>query len=494
MNPILLIVDDEPAGRQALESVLITQDYDLVFAENGFEALKKARDLQPDVILLDIMMPDLDGYEVCRLLRADPRVAEVPVVMVTALDDRDSRLRGLEAGADDFITKPIDRGELRARVRTITRLNRYRRLQDERAKLERQLDRLTALRTIDLAITASLDLDFVLTVLLQQVTSQLSVDAAAVFLYSTATQTLEYATGRGFRFNTVKDLHLPIGQGIAGKATQERKLVAVPNVNDLAQTLSSIQILRSEEFIACFAIPLLSKGQVEGVLEIFHRSPINPSAEWLDFFEALGQQAAIAIDNARLFERLQRSNDDLMMAYDATIEGWSRALDLRDKETEGHTLRVTRMTMQLAQMEGISNDELVHIRRGALLHDIGKLGIPDSILLKPHALNEKEWEIMRRHPIYAYEMLSPIAYLRPALDIPYCHHEKWDGTGYPRGLQADHIPLAARIFAIVDVWDALRSDRPYREGWPEDKVLAYIEQEAGKHFDPRVTKKFLKMF
>jgi len=494
MNPILLIVDDEPAGRQALESVLITQDYDIVFASNGFEALKKARDLQPDVILLDVMMPDLDGYEVCRLLRADPRVAEVPVVMVTALDDRDSRLRGLEAGADDFITKPIDRGELRARVRTITRLNRYRRLQDERAKLERQLDRLTALRTIDLAITASLDLDIILTVLLQQVAVQLSVDAAAVLLYNPATQTLDFTTGRGFRSSSIQSTHLRIGQGFAGQAAQERRLVCVPDLETHALDDEKIQILLEDGFKACFVVPLLAKGQVEGVLEIFHRSPLNPSTEWLDFFEALGQQAAIAIDNARLFERLQRSNSDLMLAYDATIEGWSRALDLRDKETEGHTLRVTKMTMQLAQMEGISNDELIHIRRGALLHDIGKLGIPDNILLKSQALTEEEWAIMRMPPTYAYEMLAPIAYLRPALEIPYCHHEKWDGTGYPRGLKQDRIPLAARIFAVVDVWDALRSDRPYRKGWPEDKVLAYIEQEAGKHFDPHVAKIFPKIF
>lgn len=181
------------------------------------------------------------------------------------------------------------------------------------------------------------------------------------------------------------------------------------------------------------------------------------------------------------------------MPNDATIEGWSRALDLRDKETEGHSQRVTELTLRLARSMGISEAELVHVRRGALLHDIGKMGIPDNILLKPDPLTEEEWEIMRLHPVLAYDMLSPIDYLRPALDIPYCHHEKWDGTGYPNGLKGEQILLAARIFAVVDVWDALRSERPYRPGWPENKVIEYIREQAGKHFDPTVVEVFLKM-
>lgn len=190
---------------------------------------------------------------------------------------------------------------------------------------------------------------------------------------------------------------------------------------------------------------------------------------------------------------LRHANRELSLAYDATMEGWVRLLDLRDKETEGHTQRVTEMTFQLARVMGISEAEIIHIRRGALLHDVGKIGIPDSILLKPDRLTDDEWQIMHRHPVLVYEMLSPIAYLRPALDIPYCHHEKWDGTGYPHGLRGEQIPLAARIFAVVDVWDALRIDRPYRKGWSEDKVLEYIREHAGKHFDPQVVEAFLRL-
>jgi len=232
---------------------------------------------------------------------------------------------------------------------------------------------------------------------------------------------------------------------------------------------------------------------VKGVLEVFHRSRLEPNTEWLDFLEALAGRAAIAIDNASLFHDLQRSNTELALAYDTTLEGWSRALDLRDKETEGHTQRVAELTIRLASKMGVSEADLVHIRRGALLHDIGKMGIPDDILLKPGPLSDEEWVIMRRHPTYAFDLLSPIAFLHPALDIPHYHHEKWDGTGYPAGLKGEQIALAARIFAIVDVWDALRSDRPYRPAWPQERVREHIRSLSGIHFDPKVVEAFMEM-
>jgi putative nucleotidyltransferase with HDIG domain len=213
----------------------------------------------------------------------------------------------------------------------------------------------------------------------------------------------------------------------------------------------------------------------------------------MDFLESLSGQAALAIDNASLFDSLQRSNLELGMAYETTLEGWSAALDLRDKETEGHTLRVTELTLKLAESMGLSEMERVHIRRGALLHDIGKMGIPDRILLKPDSLTSEEWEIMRQHPTYAFNLLSPIAHLRPALDIPYCHHERWDGSGYPRGMKGEAIPLAARIFAVVDVYDALCSDRPYRPAWRREKALEYIQSLSGVQFDPKVVEVFLRV-
>ncbi|RRR71658.1 MAG: response regulator [Candidatus Viridilinea halotolerans] len=317
----ILIVDDQALGRDIIASALAPDAYALCFASSGMETLALAASIIPDLILLDVMMPGMDGFETCRRLRADRRLAMVPIVMVTALDDSDSRIQGLEAGADDFVGKPFNRAELRARVRTITRLNRFRTLLDER------------------------------------------------------------------------------------------------------------------------------------------------------------QQAA----------------EELAQAYDATLEGWSRALDLRDHETEGHSRRVTELTVRLAQAMGLTADEIAHIRRGALLHDIGKMGIPDAILRKPGPLNDEEWAVMRTHPTLAYELLAPIVYLQPALAIPLFHHEKWNGAGYPQGLVGETIPLPARIFAVVDVWDALTNDRPYRQASPVAEVLDYISAQAGKHFDPNVVEAFLRL-
>jgi putative two-component system response regulator len=314
---LILIVDDEPSGRRALESLLLGQGYGLAFACNGSEGLSLAKRLEPDLIVLDVMMPEMDGLEYLRVVRGNPRLAEIPIILLTALDDRSSRLAGLEAGADDYIVKPFDRIELRTRIRTIIRLNRFRKLQ---------------------------------------------------------------------------------------------------------QALSLLQD-----------------------------------------------------------------------AYEATLEGWVRALDLREHELEGHSQRVAEMTVRLARELRIDPDELVHIHRGALLHDIGKIAIPDAILRKAGPLSESEWEIMRRHPEYARSMLEPIAYLRPALLIPYCHHERWDGKGYPRGLKGQEIPRAARIFTAVDVWDALISDRPYRIRWEGEQVRSYLRANAGVIFDPEVVTTFLEI-
>jgi len=324
-SPSVLIVDDTLTGRKALELLLKEEGYRLAFASNGNDALRCARQFAPDVILLDVMMPGMDGYEVCFQMRTDPMLLDVPILLLSSLTERGERLKGIEAGADDFISKPYDRVELLARVRTITRLNRFRRLREEYAQLESAL------------------------------------------------------------------------------------------------------------------------------LE-------------------------------------------LQLTYDATIEGWVQALDLRDKESEGHTRRVTAMTVQLAQAMGIDEERIGHYRRGALLHDVGKLGIPDSILHKPDSLTPEEQKIMRRHPQYAFQWLSRIDYLQPSLQIPYSHHEKWDGSGYPRGLRGESIPLEARIFAVVDVWDALISERPYKPAWPVEKAAGYIRSQVDIHFDPRIADIFLEHF
>jgi HD-GYP domain-containing protein (c-di-GMP phosphodiesterase class II) len=280
---------------------------------------------------------------------------------------------------------------------------------------------------------------------------------------------------------------------LAGQAALERKMLVIKNLPGEMNGLINSPELAAEGFVTYLGVPLTAKGEIMGVLEIFHREKLEPAKEWFDYLENLAGQAAIAIDNSMLFNNLQRSNLDLSLAYDATILGWSNALDLRDKETEGHSQRVMQMTLQLALQMELSEEELVHVRRGSLLHDIGKMGVADSILLKAGPLTEEEWVSMRNHPLLAYNLLAPIPYLQKALDIPYCHHEKWDGSGYPRGMKGEQIPLPARIFAVADVWDALISDRPYRKAWTKPKALNYIREQAGKHFDPQVVKEFLKL-
>ncbi|MFZ5888984.1 MAG: HD-GYP domain-containing protein [Chloroflexota bacterium] len=358
---------------------------------------------------------------------------------------------------------------------------------------ERRARQLEALHEVDLAISGTLKLDIILDTLCRQATAELEVDAAGVLLLDPSDLTLRHTAGYGFRTQTYQRSRVRLGEGLAGLAAVERKALHYPDLRSAAPEFNRKELLQDEEFSAYAVAPLIIKGNIKGVLEIFKRTPFHPNHEWRGFLEKLAVQGAIGIENAQLFEDLQLSNLKLSLAYNATIEGWAHALELRDKETEGHTRRVTDLTLHLARAIGMTEEMLVHVRRGALLHDIGKMGVPDEILLKPGKLTEEEWGIMRQHPQYAYDLLSPIAYLHPALDIPYCHHEKWDGSGYPRGLKSEEIPLSARIFAVVDVWDALTSDRPYRKAWSKEKALEYLQEQSGKHFDPKIVGLFLNM-
>jgi putative two-component system response regulator len=290
----------------------------LAFADGDALGLLSKREIQPDLVLLALDTPEM--AQTCQHLRADPALTSIPVLVVAGADDRGGRLLAIEAGADDLISQPLDAIELRARVRTMMRLNRYRRR------------------------------------------------------------------------------------------------------------------------VAAY--------EMESGIE-----------------QAIG-------------------------ALDAVLESWGRALELRGIESEGHTERVTDMALQVASAMGMGDGELVHVRRGALVHDIGKMGISDRIMFKVGPLDEEEWEEMHQHPVYAYELLLPIEILRPALDIPYCHHEKWDGSGYPQGLGGTEIPLAARVFAVVDVWDALQSDRSYRPAWSNSEVDDYLHEQSGHHFDPEVIRAF----
>lgn len=359
----------------------------------------------------------------------------------------------------------------------------------------KSLKMLTALNRVATAINQTLESRPVLDLLLEEIHERLPVLAARIFIYDPVEQALNFAGGS--LPNTVLVKRDGLEDGPTGRVARERRALLIPDLRNtpgLNPYLASNYSENSravEPLLGYYGVPLIAKGQVKGVLEIYYNGRVGEEPDVKNFMDTLAGQAATAIDNAELLDHLRRTNAELVGAYDSTIEGWSHAMDLRDKETEGHTQRVTGLALELAREMGLYGEDLVHMRRGALLHDIGKMGIPDHILLKPGPLTDEEWIIMKQHPQLAFDMLEPIPFLRDALDIPYNHHERWDGTGYPRGLKGKAIPRAARIFAVVDVWDALSSDRPYREAWPRERVYAYIAQASGTHFDPRVVEVFL---
>lgn len=360
-------------------------------------------------------------------------------------------------------------------------------------ELENSLAQLRALHTIDLAISASLDLRVTLDILLDQVVHLLGVDAAAIWLFNPTSQSLEYAVGRGFVLNQPIRSQMALDKGITGRVVVERRLIYLTDFDHYTSKDATLGKLAREGFAAYAGVPLIAKGQVKGVLEVFQRQFRDQGSHWIELLEALAGQGAIAIDNAFLFDQLQRSNEELNSAYDTTLENWIEILDRRNGEPPYHTRHLIETTLGLARKMGMKDDELIHIRRGAMLHDVGMWEISEQILTKTEPLTEEEWMLIRQHPVAAYRMLSSIPYLRPALDIPYCHHEKWDGSGYPRGLKGDQIPLSARLFAVVDVWQALTSPKPYRPAWTADRAREYLSHQAGKHFDPEIVRIFLEM-
>ncbi|MBC7878222.1 MAG: GAF domain-containing protein [Anaerolineales bacterium] len=304
---------------------------------------------------------------------------------------------------------------------------------------------------------------------------------------------LKVRIARGIARDDIDKEAFAISNTIVQRVAKTGEAILTTNAQDDPRFVEQVSVA-AYHLLSILCAPLKLKDDLIGVIYVDNRAHTGIFRhDDLELISAFANQAAVAIDNARLFDDLQESNAELEIAYQATLEGWVRALDLRDKETEGHTKRVTALTQRLAQTMGVDEDGLVHITRGALLHDIGKMAIPDGILLKPSGLTEEERLLIQKHPIYAYEMLSPIKFLHPALDIPYCHHEKWDGSGYPRGLKGKEIPFAARIFSIVDVWDALVSDRPYRKALDPTDVKKTLREQSDIHFDPHVVNVFLKM-
>jgi PAS domain S-box-containing protein/putative nucleotidyltransferase with HDIG domain len=362
-------------------------------------------------------------------------------------------------------------------------------------EIQRYAENTTTMYQLSQQILTSLNLDQVYENSRQAVQKIMACDALVIALLDDAAQEVEdvYLWDHNKRWRGER---YPSGQGLTGYVISSARTLRVNEWDESHARMTGARIFgeSDQDTQSVLAAPLFQpNGQCFGMISAQSFSSNAYTVEHERLLVTLANQISEAIRNAQLVKDLQQSNSELSLAYDATIEGWSRAMDLRDKETEGHTQRVTELTLSMARSIGLKEEDMTHIRRGGLLHDIGKIGVPDQILLKDEGLTEAEWKIMRKHPVFAYEMLSSIAYLEPALDIPYCHHEKWDGSGYPRGLEGEQIPLAARIFSIVDVWDAIISDRPYRAAWTREKSLEYIQGESGKYFDPEVVKVFLNL-
>ncbi len=354
-----------------------------------------------------------------------------------------------------------------------------------------KVDQLDALRIIDQTINSSLDLQFTMNVIVEQAKRLLNFDAIAILKYKKDTLVFNLVSEYGFAGEGTKLHQIPINPNMITQILADPHILTEKVLQEVENDPSQ-EIMDREDLKSLHSAPLTINNQVKGILIVFHHQQFNANQDWLNILKTIAAQTAIAMDRDELFIGLQNANVNLVKAYDETIEGWAHTLEIRDQETEGHSRRVTDMTIALARLMGIQEEHIQDIRRGALLHDIGKMSISDSVLNKAGSLDENEWIMMREHPTIAYHLLSSIEYMKDALVIPYCHHEKWDGSGYPQGLAGDQIPLAARIFAVVDVYDALTSDRPYRKAWSVEDTLKYIREQSGKHFDPQVVSIFLE--
>jgi diguanylate cyclase (GGDEF)-like protein/putative nucleotidyltransferase with HDIG domain len=313
--------------------------------------------------------------------------------------------------------------------------------------------------------------------------------AVAILRRDRGGKRIELCAQGGFFNDKILEGGLRLGQGCAGIAALERRELSFTLPDAGMAEPSLIAYMAARGYGSYRAIPFGGPSESAGVIELFDRS--IPTQE--GNAKPLSAILAAADSHDRSIQNAQEASDAMASSIDETLEAWARVLELRDQETEGHSRRVSALTVELAKSLGVPESEYPMMRRGALLHDIGKMGVPDAVLLKPGALSAEERGVMAQHPGLAQAILSRIAFLGNAVDIPYCHHERWDGTGYPRGLKALDIPLSARIFAIVDVWDALRSDRPYRSAMSEDQASAIIAEGPGSQFDPRVAKHFLQI-
>ena len=445
----ILLIEDDPSHAELIQRAFEDRGNGakLTIAQTLAEARTQLNSFSPTLIIADWRLPDGDSNE---LLHNNPDKPSPPIIIMTSFGNERNAVDVIKAGALDYIVKSsesmTDMPHIAERAIDQWEIKKEKeRIQVQLSESEAQF-RLLAENSSDMISKH---------------------DTNGTFLYvSPACETILGYKQEELTGTSVTPLVHP------EDANEIFELLATPNWNDVTVTVDYRLRHKNGEYI-----------WIETTARLFFDNEANRQE-----FQASSRNIT---ERKEAAEALKRANTDLQEAYDKTIEGWVRALDLRDRETEGHTQRVTSMTVKLAKVMGYNEEEIVHIRRGALLHDMGKMGIPDEILQKPGPLTDEEWTIMRRHPEMAYQMLSQIQYLQEAITIPYYHHERWNGSGYPHKIKGDEIPLHARLFAVVDVWDALSSDRPYRKKMPPQNVIDYLKKEAGILFDPKVVEIFI---
>jgi response regulator RpfG family c-di-GMP phosphodiesterase len=495
----VLIVEDEAIIAANLRRLLVGFGYETPpFIASGEDAVGNILAIRPDVILMDIKLAGpMSGVQAANDIHAQ---LDIPIIFMTAYADDERLQAAMSTEPYGYLVKPVQEPELRAAIQMAL----YKHGLDQKLRQSEARSRLNAERMATL-------------VKIYQMQDALWTDLADFALKETVRLT---SSTQGYLIYTINEIHLQstswpppdhktdpydpsaldteqsIGIDIPTFYQLGQQLLpsqAIVINNDLEHFLPIKSLLPSHQHLRHAAlVPVFNNDRV-AMIAIVGNKPGNYDDDDLAHLTLTFHTVWSIFQRARMVEELQLSHLEMTAAYEGTIEGWARALEQRDQETRGHSDRVMELTLRLADYMGFPEEQWVDLRRGVRLHDIGKMGVPDHILLKDGPLTDEEWAIMRLHPVYAYQLLSLVPYLHTALDVPYCHHEKWDGSGYPRGLKGEQIPLMARIFAVVDVWDAMTSDRPYRAAMPQSAALDYIRQQAGKHFDPAVAQAFLKM-
>ena len=447
----ILLIEDEDPHAELIQRAFENQDARILIhrARSLGEARKQMLVQEPALIIADWRLPDGESME---LLPDHHDPLSTPIILMTSYGNERIAVEALKSGALDYVVKSpesmLDMPHLAERAIEQWAV-RAERVKMQKALLESESQfRLLAENASDMI-------------------ARLSTDGHILYVSPACETILGYAPHELTGALSFDLIHV--------KDTSSLKNLFNGKQYDTTRTVTYQALHKHGHFVW---------------LETSARAILDRKTDTISEIQTASRDIT---ERKKAEKALQDAHNNLQESYQRTIEGWVRALDLRDRETEGHTQRVTELTIKVAGTLGFSEEELTHIRRGALLHDMGKMAIPDDILQKPGPLNEVEWERMRRHPMYAYDMLSPIAYLLPSLDIPFCHHERWDGSGYPRGLKGEEIPLVARLFSIVDVWDALSSDRPYRKKMPRWEVVSYLREKSGILFDPKLVDIFLSV-